>query len=136
MIEGTPLNQLAQQLIAERQMQRDFVADTRRLTPHPVGAAVSIELQHADGFTAVAPSRFALGQFASRYKIPMACVDRMTQAGAGSLLGQNLLLVCRATVDAAAANTHWGNRRAMHISLTPVPSVGQLRARRSRDPAT
>ena len=90
MIEGTPLNQLAQQLIAERQMQRDFVADTRRLTPHPVGAAVSIELQHADGFTAVAPSRFALGQFASHYKIPMACVDRMTQAGAGSLLGQNL----------------------------------------------
>jgi hypothetical protein len=49
MIEGTPLSQLAQQLIAERQMQRDFVADTRRLTPHPVGSSVSIELQHADG---------------------------------------------------------------------------------------
>ncbi len=31
MIEGTPLSQLAQQLIAERQMQRDFIADTRRL---------------------------------------------------------------------------------------------------------
>jgi hypothetical protein len=36
MIEGTPLSQLAQQLIGERQMQRDFIADTRRLTPHPV----------------------------------------------------------------------------------------------------
>ena len=57
MIEGTPLSQLAQQLIAERQKQRDFVADTRRLTPHPVGAGVSIELQHADGTTAVAPTR-------------------------------------------------------------------------------
>ena len=32
MIEGTPLSQLAKQLIAERQMQRDFIADTRRLT--------------------------------------------------------------------------------------------------------
>ena len=32
MIEGTPLSQLAQQLIAERQTQRDFIADTRRLT--------------------------------------------------------------------------------------------------------
>jgi len=55
MIEGTPLSQLAQQLIAERQMQRDFVADTRRLTPHPVGASVSIELQHADGTTTSSP---------------------------------------------------------------------------------
>jgi hypothetical protein len=27
MIEGTPLSQLAQQLIAERQTQRDFIAD-------------------------------------------------------------------------------------------------------------
>ena len=52
MIEGTPLSQLAQQLIAERQMQRDFVADTRRLTPHSVGAGMSIELQHAAGTTA------------------------------------------------------------------------------------
>ncbi len=90
MIEGTALSQLAQQLIAERQMQRDFVADTRRLTPHPVGASVSIELQHTDGTTAVAPTQFALGQIASHYKIPMAYVDRMTQAGAGPLLAQNL----------------------------------------------
>jgi len=89
MIEGTPLSQLAQQLIAERQTQRDFIADTRRLTPHPVGAGVSIELQYTDRTTAVAPTRFALGQIASHYKIPMAYVDRMTQAGAGPLLAQN-----------------------------------------------
>jgi hypothetical protein len=31
MIEGTPLSQLAQQLIAERQMQRDFVAGSPRI---------------------------------------------------------------------------------------------------------
>ena len=62
MIEGTPLSQLAQQLIAERQMQRDFIADTRRLTAHPVGAGVSIELQYpTDSTTAVTPTRFALG---------------------------------------------------------------------------
>ena len=37
MIKGTPLIELAQQLIAERQTQRDFIADTRRLVPHPAG---------------------------------------------------------------------------------------------------
>ncbi len=31
-----------------------------------------------------------LGPIASHYKIPMAYVDRMTQAGAGPLLAQNL----------------------------------------------
>jgi hypothetical protein len=51
---------------------------------------VSIELQHTDGTTAVAPTRFALGQLASHYKIPMTYVDRMTQAGAGPLLARNL----------------------------------------------
>ena len=51
MIEGTPLSQLAQQLIAERQTQRDFIADTRRLIPHQAGASVLIELEHNGGTT-------------------------------------------------------------------------------------
>jgi hypothetical protein len=90
MIEGTPLSQLAQQLIAERQTQRDFIADTRRLIPHQAGASVLIELEHNRGTTAVTPTRFALGQIADHYKIPIAYVDRMTQANAGALLAQNL----------------------------------------------
>jgi hypothetical protein len=90
MIEGTPLSQLAQQLIAERQTQRDFIADTRWLIPHQAGASVLIELEHNGGTTAVTPTRFALGQIAGHYKIPMAYVDRMTQANAGALLAQNL----------------------------------------------
>jgi hypothetical protein len=83
MIEGTPLSELAQQLIAERQTQRDFIADTRRLVPRAAAASVTIELEHGDGTTLVAPTRLALGQIAGHYKIPMAYVDRMTQAGAG-----------------------------------------------------
>lgn len=54
------------------------------------GCRVSIELQPTDGTTTVASTRFALGQIASHYKIPTTYVDRMTQAGAGPLLAQNL----------------------------------------------
>ena len=119
MIEGTPLSQLAQQLIGERQMQRDLIADTRRLTPHPVGAGVSIELQHTDGTTAVAPTRFALGQIASHYKIPMAYVDRMTQAGAGPLLAQNL--------------AYWfAEQPSTRLLRTRTGETGELRAFLSR----
>ena len=90
MIKGTPLSELAQQLLEERRAQRDFIADTRRLTPHARGAGVCINLEHANGAITVAPTRFALGQIASHYKIPMAYVDRMTQAGAAALLAQNI----------------------------------------------
>lgn len=39
-------------------------------------------------------------------------------------------------LDAAAADAHWGNRKATRISVTLIPSAGQLRTRRSNDAAT
>ena len=119
MIEGTPLSELAQQLIAERQTQRDFIADTRRLVPHPAGPGVSIELEHTDGTTTVEPTRLALGQIASHYKIPMAYVDRMTQADAGPLLAQNL--------------AYWfAEQPSTRLLRTRTAPTGELRAFLSR----
>jgi Domain of unknown function (DUF932) len=119
MIEGTPLSELAQQLITERQTQRDFIADTHRLTTHPAGAGVSIELQHNDGTMDVTPTRFALGQIANHYKIPMAYVDRMIQANAGPLLAQNL--------------AYWfAEQPSTRLLRTRTGDTGELRAFLSR----
>ncbi len=119
MIKGTPLSELAQQLLAERQAQRDFIADTRRLTPYARGAGVCINLEHANGTIAVAPTRFALGQIAGHYKIPMAYVDRMTQVGAASLLAQNI--------------AYWfAEQPSTRLLRTRTGETGELRAFLSR----
>jgi hypothetical protein len=127
MIEGTPLSQLAQQLIAERQTHRDFVADTRRLIPHQAGASVLIELEHNAGTTAVTPTRFALGQIAGHYKIPMAYVDRMTQAGAGALLAKNLAYWFAEQPGRRGASTRRVGPRCPHSLHRSLHRIGQKR---------
>lgn len=119
MIKGTPLSELAQQLLSERQAQRDFIADTSQLTPHARGAGVCINLEHPKGTIAVAPTRFALGQIASHYKIPMAYVDRMAQVGAASLLAQNI--------------AYWfAEQPSTRLLRTRTGETGELRAFLSR----
>ncbi len=90
MIAGTPLSELAQQLITERQAQRDFIADTRRLRVHPDGSGIRVELEGPSDPVVAVPTRFALGQMATHYKIPWVYVERMAQSGAGALLAENL----------------------------------------------
>jgi len=119
MIKGTPLSELAQQLLEERHAQRDFIADTRRLAPHAQGAGVCITLEHANGAIAVAPTRYALGQIGSHYKIPMTYVNRMTQAGAASLLAQNI--------------AYWfAEQPSTRVLRTRTGETGELRAFLSR----